>query len=142
MGAEHSTPSVTSGLDPDAQDHLQAASLVLRRYGLNLATSFDEKAGHDVLMGRIMPRDDLEYRHVLADMGGDGALGPRLKTSYYRGHVSVTIFEAEPRRPVLEVNVDAQGRLSLTVLDSTVPVRLSMEGTTYDLTEETPPGSG
>jgi hypothetical protein len=138
MGAEQVAASAALGLPPDAQDHFQAASLVLRRYGLNLAAAFDPEAGHDVLMARTIPREDLEYRQVVADMGADGAFGPRIKTSYYRGGVRILVFESSPPRPVLEVVARAGEGVTVTVLDPGVPLALSMEGTMYDLTAGAP----
>src|SRR5262245_4168954 len=135
MDAENVTAAATRGLTPDAQDHFQAASLVLRRYGLNLAAAFDQEAGHDVLMTRTMPRQDLEYKHVIADMAPDGTFGPRVKVSYHRGSVRISVYETTPPRPVLEVEAGAGKGFTVTVLDAEVPVRLSIEGTTYDLTE-------
>ena len=135
MGAEQVTAAATRGLTPDAQDHFQAASLVLRRYGLNLAAAFDPEAGHDVLMTRTMPRQDLEYKHVVADMASDGTFGPRVKTSYYRGGVRIVVYETSPPRPVLEVEAGVGRGFTLTLLDADVPVRLSIDGSTYDLTE-------
>ena len=135
MGAEHVTAATTRGLTPDAQDHFQAASLVLRRYGLNLAAAFDPEAGHDVLMTRTMPRQDLEYKHVVADMAPDGTFGPRVKTSYYRGGVRIVVYETTPPRPVLEVEAGAGKGFTVTVLDPDAPLRLSIDGTTFDLTE-------
>jgi hypothetical protein len=126
-------PSATA-LTPDAQDHFQAASLVLRRYGLNLAAAFDQEAGRDVLMMRTMPREDLEYKYVLADMGPSDSLGPRFKASYCRGVARILVFEANPPRPVLEVVARAGEGVTVTLLDPGVPVRLSLDGTAYDLT--------
>ena len=134
MSADPIVPSPTSALSPDAQDHFQAASLVLRRYGVNLAAAFDQEAGHDVLMARTMPREDLEYRNVVADMGTDGTFGPRVKISYYRGGIRVLLFECSPPRPVLEVQARAGEGITVTVLDHGVPLTLSMDGTKYDLT--------
>ena len=136
MSADPTVPSAVPALPPDAQDHFQAASLVLRRYGVNLAAAFDQEAGHDVLMMRTMPREDLEYRNVLADLGPDGTFGPRIKTSYYRGGVRIQVFEASPARPVLEIQARAGEGITVTVLDHGVPVSLSMDGTKYDLTEK------
>ena len=136
MGAD--TAAVPAALTPDAQDHFQAASLVLRRYGLNLAAAFDQEAGRDVLMARTMPRQDIEYKHVLADMGADGAFGPRLKTSYYRGDSRIIVYEASPPRPVIEIQARAGEGLTLTVLDPKVPIRLCIDGTAYELTGEKP----
>lgn len=138
MGAEQIAAVLTSGLPPDAQDHFQAATLVLRRYGVNLAAAFDQESGHDVLMARTMPREDLEYRHIVADMGSDGTFGPRLRTSYYRGGVRIVVFESSPPRPVLEVHARAGEGITLTVLDPSVRIGLAMEGTTYDLTAAAP----
>ena len=137
MGADQAT-AAARGLTADAQDHFQAASLVLRRYGLNLAADFDREAGHDVLMTRTMPRQDLEYKHVVADMAPDGTFGPRVKTSYYRGDVRIVVYEAGPPRPVFQVEAEAGKGFTLTVLDPGVPVRVSIDGTTYDLTVEAP----
>ena len=134
MSADPTVPAAP-GLPPDAQDHFQAASLVLRRYGLNLAAAFDQEAGHDVLMARTMPREDLEYRHVVADLGADGTFGPRIKTSYYRGGMRIQVFEPSPARPVLEIQVRAGEGITVTVLDHGVPLSLTMDGTKYDLTE-------
>src|SRR5262245_49198673 len=114
MGADHVTAATTQGLTPDAQDHFQAASLVLRRYGLNLAAAFDQEAGHDVLMTRTMPRQDLEYKHVIADMAADGTVGPRVKTSYYRGGVRIVVYETTPPRPVLEIEAGAGKGFTVT----------------------------
>lgn len=136
MGAEPAPSQATSCLTPDAQDHFQAASLILRRYGLNLAAAADQEAGHDVLMARAMPRNDLEYKHVLADLGADGALGPRLKTSYYRGEMRVILFETNPPRAVLQVEARPGDGITVTVLDPSVPIRLCMDDTTVDLTAE------
>lgn len=134
MGADHAM--FPAGLSADAQDHLQAASLVLRRYGLNLAAALDQESGRDVLMVRTIPREDLEYKQVLADMGPGEAFGPRLKTSYYRGEVRVVVFECNPPRPVLEIQARPGEGINLTLLDASVPVRLTMEGAAYDLTAE------
>ena len=133
MSADPTVPPAAPPLPPDAQDHFQAASLVLRRYGLNVAAAFDQESGHDVLMARTMPREDLEYRQVVADLGPDGTFGPRLKTSYYRGGVRVLVFEAGPARPVLEIQARAGEGITVTVLDHGVPISLSMDGTRYDL---------
>ena len=138
MSADPVTPSSTSALSPDAQDHFQAASLVLRRYGVNLAAAFDQEAGHDVLMVRTMPREDLEYRNVVADMGPDGTFGPRVKTMYHRGGIRIVLFESSPPRPVLEVQARAGEGITVTVLDHGVPVTLAMDGTKYDLTTQVP----
>ena len=135
MSADPIVPPAAPGLPPDAQDHFQAASLVLRRYGVNLAAAFDQEAGHDVLMARTMPREDLEYRHVVADLGADGTFGPRIKTSYYRGAMRIQVFEPSPARPVLEIQVRAGEGITVTVLDHGVPLSLTMDGTKYDLTE-------
>jgi hypothetical protein len=135
MGAEQVTAATARGLTPDSQDHFQAASLVLRRYGLNLAAAFDQEAGHDVLQTRTMPRQDLEYKHVIADMAPDGTFGPRVKLSYHRGGIRIVVYETTPPRPVLEVEAGAGKGVTVTVLDAEVPVRLSIEGTFYDLTE-------
>ena len=132
------TEQFAPGLPPDAQDHFQAASLVLRRYGLNLAAAFDQEAGRDVLMSRTMPREDLEYKQVIADMGPDGTFGPRLKTSYYRGGLRILVFESSPPRPVVEVQARAGEGITLTVLDSSVPITLCVDGVRYDLTAERP----
>jgi hypothetical protein len=141
MGAEHAT-AVSPALTPDAQDDFKAASLVLRRYGLNLAAAFDQEAGHDVLMTRTMPREDLEYKHVLADMSPEGTLGPRVKTSYHRGVARVVIFEASPPRPVLEILARSGEGVTLTVLDPSVRICLSVDGTAYDLTTVGPEARG
>src|SRR5262245_26894313 len=138
MSADPTLPNATPSLPPDAQDHFQAASLVLRRYGLNLAAAFDQEAGRDVLMARTMPREDLEYRNVVADLGADGTFGPRLKTSYYRGGARILVFETGPTRPVLEIQARAGEGITVTVLDHGVPVSLNVDGTKYDLTEKVP----
>jgi hypothetical protein len=118
MGADHhETFSPGPGLTADAQDHFQAASLVLRRYGLNLAAALDQESGHDVLMVRTMPREDLEYKHVLSDMGPSDTFGPLLKTSYYRGDLRVLVFESGPPRPVLAVQAKTGEGITVTVLD-------------------------
>jgi hypothetical protein len=134
MSADPTVPPAAPALPPDAQDHFQAASLVLRRYGLNVAAAFEQESGHDVLMVRTMPREDLEYRQVVADLGPDGTFGPRLKTSYYRGGVRVLVFEPSPARPVLEIQARAGEGITVTVLDHGVPVSLSVDGNRYDLT--------
>lgn len=135
MAAEHASPPLSSALSVDAQDDFRAASLILRRYGLNLAAASDQEAGHDVLMARTMPRADVEYKQVLADMAADGTLGPRLKTSYYRGETRIIVYESSPPRPVLEIHSKAGEGVTLTVLDPGVPLRLSMDGSTCELTE-------
>ena len=134
MSADPTVPPAAPALPPDAQDHFQAASLVLRRYGLNLAAAFDQESGREVLMARTMPREDLEYRQVVADLGTDGTFGPRLKTSYYRGGVRVLVFESSPARPVLEIQARAGEGITVTVLDHAVPISLSVDGNRYDLT--------
>ncbi len=135
MGAEVATPSPSTTLPADAHDHFQAASLVLRRYGMNVAAAFDADAGRDVLMARTMPREDLEYKHVLSDMGQDGAFGPRLKTSYYRGDLRVTVYEVAPARAVVEMRSKPGGEgITLQILDASVPVRILIDGETFEIT--------
>src|SRR5262245_57552885 len=133
MSADPVVAPPAPSLPADAQDHFQAASLVLRRYGVDVAAAFDREAGHDVLIARTMPRQDLEYRHVVSDMGADGTLGPRIKTSYHRGCVRVVVYESSPPRPVLEIQAREGGGISVTVLDRAVPLSLSVEGEQYDL---------
>ena len=135
MGAEAATATPSTTLPADAHDHFQAASLVLRRYGVNVAAAFDTDAARDVLMARTMPREDLEYKHVLSDMGQDGAFGPRLKTSYYRGDLRVMVYEVSPSRAVLELRAKPGPEgITLQILDATVPVRISIDGETFEIT--------
>jgi hypothetical protein len=139
MGADAATATPSTSLPADAHDHFQAASLVLRRYGLNVAAAFDPDAARDVLMARTMPREDLEYKHVVSDMGQDGAFGPRLKTSYFRGEVRVTIFEVGPSRAVMELRArPGPDGITLQILDATVPVKVALEGETFEITPGRP----
>jgi hypothetical protein len=139
MGADAATATPTTSLPPDAHDHFQAASLVLRRYGMNVAAAFEPDAARDVLMARTMPREDLEYRHVLSDMGQDGAFGPRLRTSYYRGELRVTVYEVGPSRAVLELRArPGPDGITLQILDASVPVKIALDGETFEVT----PGKG
>jgi hypothetical protein len=142
MGADPVATAPSTALPADAHDHFQAASLVLRRYGVNVAAAFDPDSGHDVLMARTMPREDLEYKHVLSDMGQDGAFGPRLKTSYYRGELRVMVYEVSPSRAVLELRArPGPDGITLQILDATVPVKISMDGDTFEVTPGKPAGS-
>jgi hypothetical protein len=116
---------------------LQAASALLRPYGVNVACAH-ETGGRDSVLVRTQPCGGVEYRHVLGEAGASGAIGRRIETTYVEGSLRAVLYDHDPARPVVEVTATPAGGVSIAVLDPSVFPRVAVGGTAYHLAGDAP----
>ncbi|HEX6733091.1 MAG TPA: hypothetical protein VF074_23920 [Pyrinomonadaceae bacterium] len=76
-----------------AQNHFNAATRILNRYGLSVAGMFDQTLGHDVLSVTSIPPTETQHDFVGAELNAAAGIDPCWKTSSFQGSTDFTTFE-------------------------------------------------
>jgi hypothetical protein len=81
-----------AAFEPAAQGNFNAASQVLKRYGVKVVG--DSSSGHDVLSFETAPQPGIEYAQVVGERGAFGEIIPCVKTAVNGDDASFTHFHA------------------------------------------------
>jgi hypothetical protein len=116
-------PSGTQGL-------VQAASRLLRRFGVSVAAEYDAAAKRDVLRFTVQPQDDIQYEHLTVS-------GFQLDTCWFETSfgdaVEFTNFDMSTGQPDLKM-ASQGGRSRIEILDPQAHVQVMIAGgATYEL---------
>ena len=83
----------TQGFPEGAQNHFNAATRILSRYGLSVGGAFDQTLGHDVLTVTSIPQSETQYDFVEAEVNAAGGINPCWKTSSFQASTDFTAFD-------------------------------------------------
>ena len=108
---------------------VQAATQILRRFGVSVAATFDTESGRDVLRFTVNPSDDIQYDQIVNSATGETCW---IEKSF-RDFVEFTLFDMSTGQPDLKI-ASQGGRSMIEILDPQANVQVMIAGgATYEL---------
>ena len=115
---------------PGTHGLVQAATQILRRFGVSVAATFDTESGRDVLRFTVNPSDDIQYDQIVNNPRGTSACWA---TSSFGDAVEFTNFDRSTGQPDLKI-ASQGGRSMIEILDPQANVQVMIAGgATYEL---------
>ena len=94
------------GFPAAANGDFNAATNVLKRYGVSVGGAFDAALGHDVMTITTVPQAETQYDFVLAELNSEGGLDPCIRASSFGGNETFVHYAPGGIIPCISVAIE------------------------------------